>query len=212
MRQRSAKIATAASRSTPNDQADASRRCGAWRKDNPVPRRRCRRWPTTSTTSQGRRHRPRRHRLRLRRHRHGAAKAWTTCRVPGLHAELLRRGYGGRDVKKILGGNVLRVMREAEAVAAGGCSCEAARHRRHVIDVHRQEGARGASVCRPAQQDGVGEEQLGGFGEGTEVRLLGKGDDVALADGWCMRNAFCASCAAASSQARPPTTSASFAA
>jgi membrane dipeptidase len=33
---------------------------------------------------------------------------------PNLTAELLRRGYGERDVKKILGGNVLRVMRDAE--------------------------------------------------------------------------------------------------
>lgn len=39
-------------------------------------------------------------------------------RYPYLTAELLRRGYSERDVKKILGGNVLRVMRRAEAVAA----------------------------------------------------------------------------------------------
>lgn len=38
-------------------------------------------------------------------------------RFPYLTAELLRRGYGERDVKKILGGNVLRAMREAERVA-----------------------------------------------------------------------------------------------
>ena len=36
---------------------------------------------------------------------------------PNLTAELLRRGYGEADVKKILGGNVLRVMREAETVS-----------------------------------------------------------------------------------------------
>jgi membrane dipeptidase len=38
--------------------------------------------------------------------------------LPNLTAELLRRGYSDADVKKILGGNVLRVMREAERVAA----------------------------------------------------------------------------------------------
>jgi membrane dipeptidase len=37
---------------------------------------------------------------------------------PALTAELLRRGYSDTDVKKILGLNVLRVMREAEKVAA----------------------------------------------------------------------------------------------
>jgi membrane dipeptidase len=36
---------------------------------------------------------------------------------PKLTTELLSRGYGENDVKKILGGNVLRVMREAEAVS-----------------------------------------------------------------------------------------------
>ena len=36
---------------------------------------------------------------------------------PALTAELLRRGYPDDDVKQILGLNVLRVMREAEAVA-----------------------------------------------------------------------------------------------
>jgi membrane dipeptidase len=37
---------------------------------------------------------------------------------PALTAELLRRGYAEDDVKKILGLNVLRVMRQAERVAA----------------------------------------------------------------------------------------------
>jgi membrane dipeptidase len=37
---------------------------------------------------------------------------------PALFAELLRRGYSDEDLKKIAGGNVLRVMREVEAVAA----------------------------------------------------------------------------------------------
>ena len=39
-------------------------------------------------------------------------------RFPYLTAELLRRGYSDTDVRKILGGNLLRVMRQAEAVAA----------------------------------------------------------------------------------------------
>ena len=39
-------------------------------------------------------------------------------KYPNLIVELLRRGYGDEDVKKILGLNVLRVMRQAEAVAA----------------------------------------------------------------------------------------------
>ena len=36
---------------------------------------------------------------------------------PVLTAELLRRGYSDDDVRKILGLNVLRVMRQAEKVA-----------------------------------------------------------------------------------------------
>jgi membrane dipeptidase len=38
-------------------------------------------------------------------------------RYPYLTAELLRRGYSDEDAKKVMGGNVLRVMREAEQVA-----------------------------------------------------------------------------------------------
>lgn len=38
-------------------------------------------------------------------------------RFPYLTAELLRRGYSDGDVRKILGGNVLRAMRRAEDVA-----------------------------------------------------------------------------------------------
>jgi membrane dipeptidase len=37
---------------------------------------------------------------------------------PNLIGELLRRGYSDDDVRKIAGGNILRVMRGAEAVAA----------------------------------------------------------------------------------------------
>jgi membrane dipeptidase len=38
-------------------------------------------------------------------------------KYPDLVAELLRRGYSDADIRKILGGNVLRVMRQAEAVS-----------------------------------------------------------------------------------------------
>jgi membrane dipeptidase len=40
-------------------------------------------------------------------------------KYPDLTAELLKRGYQENDIKKILGQNVLRVMRQAEKVAAG---------------------------------------------------------------------------------------------
>jgi membrane dipeptidase len=39
-------------------------------------------------------------------------------KYPALTAELLRRGYSDEDIRKILGLNILRVMRKAEAVAA----------------------------------------------------------------------------------------------
>ncbi len=39
-------------------------------------------------------------------------------KYPALTAELIKRGYKDEDIKKILGLNVLRVMRQAEAVAA----------------------------------------------------------------------------------------------
>ena len=38
--------------------------------------------------------------------------------LPALTEELVRHGYSDADVKKILGGNLLRVMHECEAVAA----------------------------------------------------------------------------------------------
>ncbi len=40
-------------------------------------------------------------------------------RFPAITAELLRRGYSEDDIRKILGGNLLRALREAERVAAG---------------------------------------------------------------------------------------------
>ncbi len=38
-------------------------------------------------------------------------------KIPDLVRELARRGYGEKDLEKILGGNVLRVMRQVEQVA-----------------------------------------------------------------------------------------------
>ena len=38
-------------------------------------------------------------------------------KYPVLAGELVRRGYGDEDVLKVMGGNVLRVMRGAEATA-----------------------------------------------------------------------------------------------
>ena len=40
-------------------------------------------------------------------------------KFPSLFAELLRRGFSDDDVRKVLGENLLGVMREVEAVAAG---------------------------------------------------------------------------------------------
>jgi membrane dipeptidase len=39
-------------------------------------------------------------------------------KYPALTAELLRRGYSEDDVQKVLGQNVLRVMRDVERAAA----------------------------------------------------------------------------------------------
>jgi len=39
-------------------------------------------------------------------------------KYPDLTAELLRRGYSDQDVRKILGDNILRVMRDAEHTSA----------------------------------------------------------------------------------------------
>jgi membrane dipeptidase len=49
---------------------------------------------------------------------HGPEGLEDVSTFPALTAELLRRGYTDEDVKKVLGLNVLRVMRAAEAAAA----------------------------------------------------------------------------------------------
>jgi len=38
-------------------------------------------------------------------------------KIPDLVRELARRGYSVKDLEKILGGNVLRVMRQVEQAA-----------------------------------------------------------------------------------------------
>ena len=58
---------------------------------------------------------------------------------PVLFAELARRGYSDDDMAKVAGGNILRAMREAEAVAA------------------RLRGERGPSVSSIEELDGVAE-------------------------------------------------------
>ena len=57
-------------------------------------------------------------------------------RYPYLTVELLRRGWSDADVRKVLGGNLLRVMRQAEATAA------------------RLQRERPASVARIDEMDG----------------------------------------------------------
>ncbi len=54
---------------------------------------------------------------------------------PALTAELLRRGYTDEDVKKILGKNILRVMRAAERVSARD-----AQDPRPIVGDHRSAG------------------------------------------------------------------------
>jgi membrane dipeptidase len=48
----------------------------------------------------------------------GPAGLEDVSKFPALVAELLKRGYTDEDVAKVIGGNVLRVMRQAEQVAA----------------------------------------------------------------------------------------------
>jgi membrane dipeptidase len=40
--------------------------------------------------------------------------------LPRVTDALLKRGYSERDIEKILGGNLLRVMARVEAIANGG--------------------------------------------------------------------------------------------
>jgi membrane dipeptidase len=49
---------------------------------------------------------------------HGPEGLEDVSKYPALVVELLRRGYPDDDVKKVVGLNLLRVMREAEKVAS----------------------------------------------------------------------------------------------
>ena len=68
---------------------------------------------------QGRRHRSHRPRRRLRRHHRPSSRVSRMCRsIPTSPRSCCKRGYTDQDIKKILGLNILRVMREAERVSA----------------------------------------------------------------------------------------------
>jgi membrane dipeptidase len=102
----------------PNDPQAAQRAYDAWRRANPVPR------GTTATLAD--------HIDHVRRvagiDHVGLGSDYDgvtslpagmedVSRFPNLTAELLRRGYSEDDVRKVLGGNIIRVMRQAEEVA-----------------------------------------------------------------------------------------------
>jgi membrane dipeptidase len=102
----------------PNDPQAAQRAYDQWRRDNPVPR------GTTATLAD---HID--HVVKIAGIDHvglGSDYDGVTSlpvgmedvsRYPSLTAELLRRGYSDDDVRKVLGGNLIRVMRQAEQVA-----------------------------------------------------------------------------------------------
>jgi membrane dipeptidase len=102
----------------PDDPQAAQRAYDQWRRDNPVPR------GTTATLAD---HID--HVVKVAGIDHvglGSDYDGVTSlpvgmedvsRFPYLTAELLRRGYSEADVRKVLGGNVLRAMRQAERVA-----------------------------------------------------------------------------------------------
>ncbi len=162
-------------------------------------RRRCRWWPTTSTTSA-------RSPASITSALGGDFDGIDTVvegledvsKYPALTAELLRRGYGDEDIKKILSLNILRVMRKAEAVAAslkseppsvavtwsrtrtGRTRPRCGRFAQERSRTHRTVSR---LPVRHPQQHRIGKQQLRRFGERAVVRLLGKRDDVALADG-----------------------------
>ena len=51
----------------------------------------------------------------------GGVTGWRSAAdTPALTAELTRRGYGPAQLAALWGGNFLRLLRQAEAVAAGG--------------------------------------------------------------------------------------------
>ena len=150
---------------------------------------------------QGRRHRSHRPRRRLRRHHERRRRASRTCRsIPSLIAELLRRGYKDDEVKKILGQNVLRVMREV------GESVEAAAVRTRAIDGDLQFEMNGVSVTgvgallflaamtadrtAPVRIVALGDSTTAGtpgFKSPLEAPPDGRGDETSQYAYWLMR-------------------------
>ncbi len=51
----------------------------------------------------------------------GVSDCFDVSQLPNITAELLRRGYTVKDLRKIWGGNLLRVMKEVEKKAEKGC-------------------------------------------------------------------------------------------
>jgi membrane dipeptidase len=103
----------------PNDPQAAQRAYDEWRRANPVPR------GTTATLADHIDHVRRVagiDHVGLGSDFDGVTSLPTgmedVSRFPNLTAELLRRGYSEQDVRKVLGGNIIRVMRQAGEVAA----------------------------------------------------------------------------------------------
>ena len=114
---------------------------------------------------------------------------------PALTAELLRRGYKDDDIRKILGLNVLRVMREVEQVAE-----EAAGRTRTVDDAVREVGVSAAAVCcrsccrSPCMQRvrivAMGDSTTAGtpaFQSPVEAPPAGRGDETSQYAYWLMQ-------------------------
>ncbi len=150
-------------------------------------------------------------------------------KYPALTAELLRRGWSDEDIKKILGLNILRVMR-----AGGGGGREPRRRNRRRWPRFRPSTAssRGQSPARidledspqqsdaelqrlPRQCDGLSRTALMNsssrrFGERAIVRVLGKRDDVARPTAARRGTPSRPAASRASSHTSPPATSRSF--
>jgi membrane dipeptidase len=102
----------------PNDPQAAQRAYDEWRRANPVPR------GTTATLADHIDHVVKTagiDHVGLGSDYDGVTSLPTgmedVSRFPWLTVELLRRGYSEGDVRKVLGGNIIRVMRQAEQVA-----------------------------------------------------------------------------------------------
>ena len=119
--------------------------------------------------AQGRRHRPHRHRQRLRRDQPASAGLENVSTYPALTAELLRRGYSDDDIRKILGLNVLRVMRQTEKVAA-----TAAERARALADAVSQLDGRGAGGSAAGSNEvSAGASRIVAMGDSTTAGTPG---------------------------------------